>query len=511
MRNLSLNDVAVGVWSGHEVFCERIIPALNTWMRFFPEINIYTDNLPSDFDPNLIKNNSHINVSIISTNRETNYLIGSIFEFSWIKVQSRHIENLYHLYKTHPNSKWYIALDDDSYPLYSSILKSLSELNESKPGVYGFTFFAQPFDSQFFPNSLIPHLFSHGGSGIFISSSLMKEFEPKFHDCIYQEGVPYMPSDVRLMRCFETHFGSLNFQDNILNSLDGTHPVHFFESIPRENDWPILTFHQVSLPLISLLSFSTISEWTINNSDFFANWENLSLQSIVIDFGNNHLYQFLFGCALLQSSEQFSMPKLDTYTNVMIGIPHSPPLPVFDENFSLEKNISININETRKIEKFTTKINSIENQMQKSIVKYRQTFYRYKGELDHFMNQIKVKSNSNFNLNSNSNFLSYSNNTLENRNISNNVLSNVNLCNQLGNISSFKWKHEKDEKPIFIAEYICNQSLDTNEIFFAGLPDINDNVYKFYVHCPQISRFIHNFETGKTPFKHISLETDSFL
>ena len=493
MGNLSLSDIAVGVWSGHEVFSERIIPSLKTWMRFFPEVNIYTDYLPSDFDPNIIKNNSHVNVTIISTNRETHFVIGSYFDNPWIKVQPRHIENLYNLYLNHPNSKWYIALDDDSYPLSSSILQSLSKINESKMIVYGFHFFINPVDLKFFPIPSRNRLFSHGGSGIFLPSSLMKAFEPKMHDCLYMEGIPLMPSDVRLTRCLEEYFGSLKFQDNMLEPLPGTHPVHFFEDSPRNHDSPILTYHQVTKPYISLLSSATISEFTINDTDYYTNWENLSLQSVVLDFGNNHLYQFLFGCALLQSIEEFSEPKLDTYTNVMIGVPYSFPIPIFSNNSKILLNQSNkNKSEIENKNESENKHLTIEDQLQKRIIKYRQCFYKYKGEIDEYEREKEKSQN--------------------NDNVTNNFSDTYQILGSYNSINnSFDWKHEKDEKPIFIAEYICNQSLNTNEIIFDGLPDIDDDIYKFYVHCPHISKFLHNFESGKTPFRNISLETDDFL
>jgi len=156
----STNIVLVGDYStspGSHFSCRGIeVPVYDAlaWM-------INRDNISLQLNVNRLKYYGELTSAIAAGDKELALSIGETH--GWELDIMKHVSGLELGYKTLPDKKWYVLLDDDTYILEPSLKHILEHLDSSVPHYFG-NAIGGPYITRF----------AHGGSAIVISQEAMR-------------------------------------------------------------------------------------------------------------------------------------------------------------------------------------------------------------------------------------------------------------------------------------------------------------------------------------------------
>ena len=282
--SLSLNDVAIGIWTGVEVFSERVVSLSQTWMKLVPEIHVYSDQIPYEQVVGITHMSPHLNITFHEIPIRSHYLIGTQFEGKWNSVQSRHLFAIIDLVKRCPDKEWYVLGDDDTYFFPEAMINFLNSKNSSEYIIYGQPFFAFEHINRFFPNPHILNVFVQGGAGILIPKVIMNLLIPLLPMCaeIYT-GVNFA-SDMRLSACLQRF---LNFTNDVFKYHSGLHGDTPYNSIAKEcYACDPISFHHVVPPITEKVWFASCSVWKCQNgTDLYIDWNSIAFTELSIQLG----------------------------------------------------------------------------------------------------------------------------------------------------------------------------------------------------------------------------------
>lgn len=318
-RSLTLNDIAFGLWTGEEMFDERISSMSKTWLQLIPEVHIYSDEIPLNSSKSITDSSNHLNIIFHQIPMQSHHLIGTKFKGKWNSVQSRHLFAIIDLYKNHPNYTWYVFGDDDTFLFPDGLLSFLSTQDPDIPQIFGHSFYVFEHINKFFPNPEIPHAFAQGGAGVLLSRKIMSMIYPYLPMCaeIYT-GVNFA-SDMRLSACIQRFLNMSNDVFHLLPLLHGdvpykSHTKPDFQSKP-------ITFHHIVPPLTQRLWHSSYTTWTSNDTtELYLDWNSIALTELYIPLEpSGSLVEIQWGfCIYLDENRQTRIHSL------------SQPEPIFD-------------------------------------------------------------------------------------------------------------------------------------------------------------------------------------
>ncbi|KIW24198.1 uncharacterized protein PV07_09926 [Cladophialophora immunda] len=178
------SDVLVVIKTGATEASVRIPPILSTFALCIPNIVIF-----SDLEQQIESHDIHDALKSVSTQyRETNpefdfyrsihrahnardnltafgQLDGNAGK-AWTLDKWKNIPMLHEAYQKHPNVKWYVFIDADTFLAFHNVVQTLDKLNHTLPLYIGA---ANNYDDEL--------IFAHGGSGYIISAGAAAAFE----------------------------------------------------------------------------------------------------------------------------------------------------------------------------------------------------------------------------------------------------------------------------------------------------------------------------------------------
>jgi hypothetical protein len=305
-ERVTLNDIAIGIWSGVEVFHERVVPMSWTWFTLVPSVHVYSDELRNSSLELILNGTNHLNVHFHETPTFAHYMVGTQWDNKWNNVQNRHLYALGDLYFREPTRKWYFLGDDDTF-LYPNVLCDfLSDCNETN--IHGRIFFAFEHVNFAFRHPDATHIFVQGGAGIVIPHDVMSRLAAKMENCTQIFSGVNFPSDMRLAACLERLFN--------YSVVPGPPGIFLFPLGAFNSDTPMkeravagrppITYHHIVPPLVNELWMAAFSVWTdAADVDHFVDWSWLTMKEIRFELGTVGFWvDFQFGFRIYFAGER---------------------------------------------------------------------------------------------------------------------------------------------------------------------------------------------------------------
>jgi hypothetical protein len=199
VRAVTLDDIAIGVFSSAECFETRILPMARTWALLAPQVDVYIErNVSSSLWRGLLRRPRAGLVFHVQA-WEPLELYGSRFETSWNWGQFRHLHAIADLWERYPNRSFYLLCDDDTFLIPANLLRLANAVDSESFHVYGKCFMAVEFVDRF--SRLDGTAFTHGGAGALITGALMRAVGPHLRRCARAFAIPNIGSDIRLAVC----------------------------------------------------------------------------------------------------------------------------------------------------------------------------------------------------------------------------------------------------------------------------------------------------------------------
>jgi hypothetical protein len=296
---VTLDDIAICIWSGIEVFHTRVAPMARTWFRLAPSIHVYSDEIINSSVESMTNCTNHLNVSFHETPTFAHYMVGTQWNNRWNNVQNRHLYALGDVYFREPNKKWYLIGDDDTFVYPNTLTEHLTAIDGDVDHIRGRTFLAFEHVNSMFRNPNLSHGFAQGGAGIAIPGPLMARLAGKMENCTQIFSGVNFPSDMRLAACLERLF---NY--SVIAHTEGVfaHDSGVFNGdVPMKLDatfkTPPATYHHIVDSLVDQLWMAGFSLWTDNNGvDVYIDWSWLTMKEINIQLGSANMFcEFQFG------------------------------------------------------------------------------------------------------------------------------------------------------------------------------------------------------------------------
>jgi hypothetical protein len=298
-RSLSVDDVAVGIWSGYECILNRVTAAAETWVRQFREVYVYSDFFPRNSASRLQALSLSTDMHLVSLGNCASHLIIST---PWQGAQPRFLKAMVDLFAREPDKKWFIFLDDDSYLFLNTTLGIADQFNHSEKVVIGHFYCAWP-QVVFGKNHTRQCLnFPQGGAGMVISHGMLSYMADKLVDCNANYNDREYAGSMRFGKCIDDHIrdGTWRHSEGIQNWKSQFLSRNPIEEI--EDDFcvrPPATFHQVSVKKMKFVHRGHRSEWTTQNGTiYYVDWGHLTARPFPIFPEQNHKLHLRFGYAI---------------------------------------------------------------------------------------------------------------------------------------------------------------------------------------------------------------------
>jgi hypothetical protein len=293
LQSVTLDDIAIGIWSGVEVFTERVLPMSRTWFRLVPSLHVYSDELVNTSLEAIVNCTNHLNLFFHETPTFSHYMVGSQWDNKWNNVQNRHLYSLGDLYFREPDKKWYFLGDDDTF-LYPNVLAEfLSSVPDNDTHIHGRIFHAFDHVNFVFRERDSDHLFVQGGAGIVIPAEIMRDLAPKMENCTQMFSGVNFPSDMRLSACLERLFnysvdpGVPGVFVHAHGMLNGDTPMREVAVWQR----PPITYHHIVPPLIEQVWMGAFSLWTdAAGIDVYVDWSWIAMKEMPIELGSEYMW-----------------------------------------------------------------------------------------------------------------------------------------------------------------------------------------------------------------------------
>jgi len=287
-----LIHVSINVWSGREMVNTRIYAGLETWMKQFPEINIYVDFLPRNYPQSQ-------NVKYIQLGDRSKHIW---FPNGWQRAQPRFLEAMIDTYMRNDTHKWYVFGDDDTYLSKKNLFKLISQFDPSEPLVFGRFYCAWP-DIVFGKNHSQQCLaFPQGGAGVVISRGFMKRIFGFLSDCNRIYNHKDYAGSMRFGKCVRDNINSTiwAFGKGIQNYKSQFFSRPPLEEIESGNCFkPPISFHQITPSLMKFVHYGFLSEFKSQNTTLFVEWSHLTCRPFLLRTGyGNERVLLRFGYAI---------------------------------------------------------------------------------------------------------------------------------------------------------------------------------------------------------------------
>ncbi|EAY19764.1 hypothetical protein TVAG_178080 [Trichomonas vaginalis G3] len=308
---ISIDDVSINIWSGYECIHDRIVAQSQTWIRHFPDVNIFTDYFPRKYYSKIVDIAKPSKIHIHELGNCARHLWRPN---GWERAQPRFVKSMDESFNQNSSKKWYAFLDDDSYISRDTLIDIVSRFNESEPIVIGKFYCAWP-DVVFGKDHSQDCLsFPQGGAGVVISNSMMKLLKPHFLECNKKYNDRHYAGSMRFAKCISDYIDpeTWKFGKGIQNFKS-----QFFSRPPLMEiedglcNRPPATFHKLLPKEILFAHNGMYSQWTNSrNEENYVSWSRYACRKIKIPYENNFDEIFLrFGYALTEDSKNSILSK----------------------------------------------------------------------------------------------------------------------------------------------------------------------------------------------------------
>lgn len=206
-QNYSHQTIAIGIWAGKETLENRVLNQAKTWMRFWEEVHVFTDELPENSCEILNKAASPCKVHCVKLGNYAEHLEGTEWTHRWYFAQPRFLPAMASLYEHSSSSDWFLFGDDDTYFFRPAIERKKSKYNHNTRKVIGkfWSTWAKVTD-QVEPKR-DNHPFAQGGAGVLLSHEMMKTLAPHLVNCTYLFNDADFAGSMRFAICVERVVG----------------------------------------------------------------------------------------------------------------------------------------------------------------------------------------------------------------------------------------------------------------------------------------------------------------
>lgn len=241
-------SLVVGIWAGKETLLSRVKTQAETWMRFFPRIEIFSDEFPVEACQQIqsIANTTEIRCTTVGNLAE--HLEDTEWTHRWYFAQPRFLPSMALLYEHNSDTDFFLFGDDDTYFIYPTIADEIANRSRETPEILGRFWCTWNQMTNYMEPKTKCHPFAQGGAGVLISNALMRTIAPSLRNCSLQFNDPDFAGSMRFALCAERIFGMKNWSSGkyIIDK-----PKNFNSSPPDKeivsgfvND-PIFSFHRI--------------------------------------------------------------------------------------------------------------------------------------------------------------------------------------------------------------------------------------------------------------------------
>ena len=243
--------IAIGIWAGKETISSRVIEQARSWMRFWDEIHVFTDDINPGECESLNKAAFPCKVKCINLGNLAQHLVGTEWKHPWYYAQPRFLPSMASLYDHNRNATWYLFGDDDTYFFRPAIERKIQSLDENDKIVIGKFWSSWVRITQDVPPLRNEHPFAQGGAGVCISHEMMQTIAPHLINCSLSFNDPDFAGSMRFAMCAERvvgqHEWSLNKVIYQWNSGFHSSPPEFEISDDQIKEAPA-SFHRILSP-----------------------------------------------------------------------------------------------------------------------------------------------------------------------------------------------------------------------------------------------------------------------
>jgi hypothetical protein len=281
--SLSVDEIAVGIWSGYECVVPRLIPAVKTWIRQFPTVYIYSDFFPKNATERLRSAAGSTRLQFIAFGNCAKHLW---FPSAWKRAQPRFLKGMVDLFIREPTKKWYLFADDDSYVFAKNTKRILGGFNFSRKIVVGHFYCAWPAVVFGKNHNMKCMNFPQGGAGVAISHGMLAFLADKLPECNAKYNEGEYAGSMRFGKCITDYVndGTWRHGDGIQNFKS-----QFMSRSPIEEiedsycNRPPATFHGISRAQVRFVYRGHYSRWVSQNgTEYEVDWSHLTARPFLL-------------------------------------------------------------------------------------------------------------------------------------------------------------------------------------------------------------------------------------
>ena len=303
--------LALGIWSGKENIGSRVLSQAKTWMRFWSDIYVFTDELPEKDCEKVREAAKPCDIHFIVLSNYSEHLEDTEWVHRWYFAQPRFLPAMRELWKQEPNVSWYVFGDDDTYIFREPLLRKLSKFDENQRRVIGRVWCS---NSQFAyilkKDTCLP--FAQGGAGVAISKRFMNEIGDELLKCNQEFNHPDFAGSMRFAFCSERKFGKDVWS---ASSALTTWPEGFHADPPNKEfasgmiTTAPATFHRVFPPDFPKIAKTHYAEYSdIDSNSYMLDLSIISYTRHRIPLGSLNLnFDWLVGYCITEPGRRVPM------------------------------------------------------------------------------------------------------------------------------------------------------------------------------------------------------------
>lgn len=299
--------LALGIWAGKETIGTRVLAQAKTWMRFWSQIYVFTDEI-YEKDANEVRKAAFpCNIQFIVLKNLSDHLEDTEWTNRWYFAQARFVPAIHKLWELEPDVSWYVFGDDDTYFFREPLVRKLSSINGDRPLVIGKVWCSNNQFTELLDNPVQCLPFAQGGAGISISHGFMEKIGPFLLECNSQFNHPDFPGSMRFAFCAERNLGDKEW------SIDNTiiHWPEGFHADPPEKELKFgtistspATFHRIFENRQAEISLTHTANYTdISRNEYIADLSQYAYSKISVPLGSYTMkFDWYFGYILTLES-----------------------------------------------------------------------------------------------------------------------------------------------------------------------------------------------------------------
>jgi len=281
--NVTIDDIAVGIWSGYEMVFSRMTTAAKTWIRQFKHVVIYSDFFPTNGSHTLDKIAQPTKIEYVELGYCAKHLF---FPSPWERAQPRFVKAMEDLYRRYPEKKWYLFVDDDSFPILRPILNILQNYDYKTEKVIGRFYCAWPEVVYGKKHNNQCLNFAQGGAGVLVSNSYFQVIADNLTACNNKYNDRLYAGSMRFAKCSQDVVGDGRWSDgrivtNLKEHFHSSDPViEIMDGYAMGNP---ANFHHLSLKEITYCYYGIRSDFNKRDgTNMFVDWTNITSRPFYI-------------------------------------------------------------------------------------------------------------------------------------------------------------------------------------------------------------------------------------